>query len=76
MVDRLGVPPELNHLIEKRAGEERREEELAARLTAESADAVEDVASMEELADVERRSGTDRRDDDRRSRPSGSSQEA
>ena len=54
MPDRLGLPPELNQLIEKREGKERRQPD-------EGPTAPQDVSQDSQGETLERRSGKDRR---------------
>jgi len=73
MNDRLNVPPELQHLIEKRELEDRRQQERRDDADRRQVDmgplGAEDVLDdPESLNEKERRSGKKRRDDERRRR--------
>jgi hypothetical protein len=78
MSKRLEIPPELQHLIEKRESEtdrrnrddravgERREENLGPIGAIESAEKLEDVPTEERRTQIDRRKGGERRRNPRR----------
>ena len=71
MPNHLPVPPELQHLIEKRETDDRREEERRSGQDRREGDpgpirCIESVEDLEQLPLAERRSGAERREEDQR----------
>jgi hypothetical protein len=69
MGERLPVPPELEHLIEKREREEDRRQAERRQCDLGPLGAIESEADLNAVPTSERRSGQDRRQKDRRKKP-------